>query len=98
MSTKDSVVATMQKQSANFRGGIKTLKSKLAGQNTKKTDATQHKNRDVNWWSAPYCCTHGVGHHDREACFRNLKGQMEKATSLDRIKVSKRGILEGAWH
>ena len=23
---------------------------------------------------------------------------MEKATSLDRIKVSKRGILEGAWH
>ena len=40
LATKYSAMATMQKTISQLQGGIKTLKSKLAGQNIKIPDAT----------------------------------------------------------
>ena len=43
LSTKDSAMATMQEKIIHLQGGIKTLKRKLSGQTTKRTDTTQHQ-------------------------------------------------------
>ena len=63
MATKDSAMATMQKKIIQLQGKIKILKSNLSDQATKKPD-TYGYNKG-NWWSNPYCWTHGVGCHDR---------------------------------
>ena len=87
-------MATMQKTTIQIQGELKTLKGKISGQTTKIPYATMHKKG--KWWSNPYCWTHGVGRHYREVCFRKSDGNNNKATSLNVINGSKRGIPEGA--
>ena len=82
----------MQKTISQLQGGIKTLKSKLSGQATKKPDTSGYKK--CNWCSNPYCWTHGVSSHDGEACFKKLDSHKEKATSLNMINGSKKGVPE----
>ena len=49
----------------------------------------------VNWWRNKYCWTHGRFRHDEEVCLKKADGQKDKATSLNMIGVSTRGIPEG---
>ena len=65
MATQDTEIAIIQKTTSQLQGYIKTLKSKLPGQATKKPDTYGYKKG--NWWSNPYFWTHGVGQNDGEA-------------------------------
>ena len=50
METKDAAMETISKIIQQLQGGIKTLKSKQAGQNTKKTNSLSYNKG--NWWSS----------------------------------------------
>ena len=52
MATKDSTMEITQKTIIQLHGKIKTLKRKLMGQPTNKSEATSHKK--FKWWSNPY--------------------------------------------
>ena len=93
MAAKDAAIATMQKLIHPFQGEIKTLNTKQSSQFIKKPSTLGYKK--VNWWSNPYCWTHGVGRHDGEACKFKVDDHNEKVTSLNRMDKSKEGILEG---
>ena len=94
MATKDAAMDTMSKLIQQLQGKIKTLKSKQAGQSTKKTNPSNYKKG--NWWSRKYCWTHGVSGHGGESCFNKADGHKDKAIYLNRMGGSKRGIPEGA--
>ena len=94
MATKDASMDTMSKIIQQLQGEINTLKSKQAGQTTKKTNLSDYKKR--NWWSSKYFWTHGFGGHDGESCFKKSYGHKDKATSLNMTGGSTRGIPEGA--
>ena len=52
MTTKDAAMEVMQNLIQKLQGEIKTLKSKQAGQSTKKSSPSGYKKG--NWWSSKY--------------------------------------------
>ena len=94
MATKDAAIETMQKLVHQFQGEIKTLKTKLSGQVTKKIDTSGYKKG--NWCINCYLWTYGVGRNDIEACKFKAGGHKGKSTYLNRMGGSKKGIPEGA--
>ena len=94
ISTKYAAMDTMTKLVQQLQGEIKTLKTEQVGQSTKKPDSLSYKKE--NWRINKYCWTHGVVRRDGEACKYKSGGHKDKATSLNRVGGSTRGIPEGA--
>ena len=83
MATKDAVMETMPRIIQQLRGEIKTLKTKHSGQSTKKPDSLSYKNEKSRF--NKYCCTHGIGRHNGEACRYKSVFHKEKEISLNRM-------------
>ena len=95
MTTKDAAMETMQNIIQQLQGELKTLKSNQAGQSTKNANPSSYKKG--NWQRSKYCWTHGIVGYDGNACLKKSDGHKEKATPLNRMGGSTRGIPEGAW-